>query len=184
MLDRFRETDGRRRLVETIARQTIVNGDLPLATAIANASELLEYRPGDVLITQSHTDCDVYLVLSGRVAIEVNGVEVATREAGTHVGEMAALDPAASRSATVTALLPTAAARLTEPQLNSLAQSYPHIWRRFAVELANRLNQRARFIRVPNDRPHVFIGSSTEMLPIARAIKDGLRNDDIAITLD
>ena len=181
MLERFRGEDGQRRLSETLARQTIVNGDLSLANAISNVAQVVEYPPGTVIILQSDTDCDVYFLLSGRVSIEVNGMEVATREAGTHVGEMAALDPAAPRSATVRAIAPTVAARLTEPQLTVLAKSYPHLWRNFAVELANRLRQRSRFIRVPNQRPYVFIGSSTEMLPIANAIKAGLPHDDIAV---
>jgi predicted nucleotide-binding protein len=136
-----------------------------------------------LLITKDGTDTDVYLLLSGRVGIEINGVEVAIRQAGTHVGEMAAIDPAALRSANVRALDATVALKLTDDAFNELAKANPEMWRRLAIELADRLRQRTKFFRTPNDRPHLFIGSSTEMLPIAQAIQTGLSHEDIAVTV-
>lgn len=179
MLERFTGEDGRRRLADALTAQSLVHGDRSLAEAMADVVELLDFPADSVFIQQDAFDSDVYFILAGRVGIEVNGFEVASREAGTHVGEMAAIDPTGSRSATVRALVPTLAAKLSEPQLDALAREHPRLWRRFAVELANRLRQRSKFIRVPNERPHLFIGSSAEMLPVATAIQAGLSHDDI-----
>lgn len=44
-----------------------------------------------------------------------------------------------------------------------------------AAELGNRLRQRTRFIRQKNETPILFIGSSTESLPVVKAIVGGLK---------
>jgi predicted nucleotide-binding protein len=43
-----------------------------------------------------------------------------------------------------------------------------------AKELASRLRERSKFIRIPNARPVIFIGSSVEGLPVAQEIQLGL----------
>lgn len=161
--------------------QSLVRGDSILAEGIADLAQLLEFPAGAVFIEQDSWESDVFLILSGRVAIEVNGFEVATRQAGTQVGEMGAIDPAGARSASVRTLEPTVVAKLTEPQLSELGRRCPDLWRRLAAELADRLRQRNRFIRIPNARPQLFIGSSSERLPIATAIQVGLSHDDVLV---
>lgn len=181
LLKRFEGEDGHRLLVQSLVSQTVVLGDSSAAEAIADACELLEFPTDAVFIEQDAWDSDVYLILIGSVGVEVNGRQIATRQAGTHVGEMAAIDPKGARSATVRALEPTVVAKITEPQLSVLATMYPDLWRRLAVELAVRLRQRRRFIRVPNEIPQVFVGSSAERLSIARAIQSGLSHDGMIV---
>jgi CRP-like cAMP-binding protein len=113
--------------------QPIVLGDVAAAEAIADNCELLELPADTVFIEQDARESDVFLILAGSVGVEVNGVQVATRPAGTHVGEMAAIDPTQARSATVRTLESTVVAKLSEPQLSKLAASHPDLWRRFAV---------------------------------------------------
>jgi len=117
----------------------------------------------------------------GRAAVEINGQEMAVREAGNHVGEMAAIDPASPRSASVRAIERVVAARIGEPSFTALATEHPEVYRRMALEIADRLRQRSRFVRVPNDRPQVFIGSSGELIDAARAIQKGLAYDDYGV---
>jgi CRP/FNR family cyclic AMP-dependent transcriptional regulator len=181
LLARFEGAEGRRRLIEALAPQAVIRGNLALAEEIADVGELLQIPAGAAFIEQASWDCDVFLILVGKVAIEVNGLEVATRPMGTHVGEMAAIDPTGARSATVRALEQTVLVKLTEPQLASLGEKHPDLWRRFAVELAARLRQRSRFIRVPNEKPRLFIGSSTERLSVAQKIQSGLSHDNVLV---
>jgi CRP/FNR family transcriptional regulator, cyclic AMP receptor protein len=140
---------------------------------------LLTFPAEHVFIELDAWDHDVYLVLSGSTGVVILGYQYATRSAGTHIGEMATIDPTKPRSAMVKTLEPTVLAKLTEPQLAQLANDHPVIWRRFAIELANRLRQRRESMRVPNDQPIVFIGSAAERLKIARAIKNGLDHDPL-----
>lgn len=183
MLARFDGTDGARRLLDMIARQPSVNGDAALAQALIDHGNLVEFKPGESLMEQGSIDSDVFFLLSGNVAIEINGLAVATRRAGEHVGEMAAIDPSARRSASVTAIETTAALRVEEAALVAIADDHPQVWRRFAVQLAARLRERSRFIRVPNERPLVFVGSSREMLPIAQELQRGLTDDEVTVTV-
>lgn len=183
MLDRFAGEDGSRRLLELFARQRAVNGDRAIAQALAEVSELFEFEPGGVLIHRGGHETDVFFIISGRVAVEINGTEVAVRSAGSHVGEMAAIDTSAPRSANVRALEATTAARVAETDLAAIARAHPALWRNFAVELAARLRERTRFFRVPNERPQMFIGSSVEMLSVAQELQSGLSHDDVSVVL-
>src|SRR5215204_574931 len=94
---------------------------------------------------------------------------------------MAAIDVSGTRSATVRAIEPTIVASLSEAHLDELATRYPSLWRRIATELAGRLRQRNRFIRVPNQRPQLFVGSSSERLSIAQEIQSGLSHSDMVV---
>lgn len=180
-LNRFKGEEGRRRLVQALVSQTVVLGNVAAAEAIADACELIALPANQVFIEQDAWESDVFLILTGSVGIEVNGVQVATRPLGTHIGEMAAIDPTQPRSATVRTLESTVLAKVSEPALSKLAAAYPELWRRFAVELAVRLRQRRRFIRVPNERPLLFIGSASERLAIAQAIQAGLAHDNMIV---
>ena len=68
---------------------------------LAEQAEILQFESGDELIVQGGADNDIYFILAGRLSIVVNGREVAIREPGQHVGEMALIDPSATRSASL-----------------------------------------------------------------------------------
>ncbi|MCB9924880.1 MAG: nucleotide-binding protein [Planctomycetaceae bacterium] len=174
MIERFEGEDGKRLLAEALTDQRIVNGDKTVVARLLEVSQLRELKTGDILITQDADDNDIYFVISGSLTIEANGRPVATRNAGTHVGEMALIDRKARRSATVLAAEKTVVARVTEAQFSSLADDNPDLWRRIAVELCDRLRSRNRLIRRPNEIPNVFICSSSEKLTYAEGIQLGL----------
>ena len=138
LLDRFRGPDGKLHLVEALRAQTLVR-DEDLAVELARRVTLKAIPAGTVLITQNATDRDLFLILSGKCSVLVNGRVVASRSAGGHVGEMALVDPEAQRSASVTAVTDSVVAGITEPEFSALADRFPRLWRRIALELANRL---------------------------------------------
>jgi predicted nucleotide-binding protein len=96
---------------------------------------------------------------------------------------MALIDPAARRSATVTAAVPALVGKVSEAHFTEIAEAHPRMWRALAFEIAERLRQRGRFLRPPNDKPIVFIGSSREALSVATPIRDGLLCPELEVRL-
>src|SRR5713101_1631985 len=75
-------------LVEALRAETLVR-DEDLAVELARRVTLKAIPAGTVLITQNAVDRDLFLILSGKCSVIVNGRVVASRSAGEHVGEMA-----------------------------------------------------------------------------------------------
>ena len=159
----------------------MVGGDAALAVALADVAELIVADAGDAVITQGGADDDLYLVVSGKVEVLIHGRPIAERAAGTHVGEMALIDPKARRSATVVAKEAIVLAKISEPAFSKVADVHPKLWRALAVELGDRLRERTKFIRVPNEKPLVFVGSSREALPVANALHTELQSPEIDV---
>lgn len=179
MIQRFQGIEGHRVLVQTLEGHRIVSGNSPVAEELASAGVLESFQPNNTLITQGAPDSDLFLILAGKVNVLVNGRKVAERCAGTHIGEMALIDPKARRSATIVASEETVVLRIAEPVFSSLATRFPALWRHLALELADRLRQREEDIRKPNEVPRLFIGSSQEGLPVARGLQSGLSRDSL-----
>jgi predicted nucleotide-binding protein len=154
-------------LVEAVRAQSLVALDRELAGRIVKAGQLTHYEADTVFVRQGDQDNDLFLILGGEVAVLVNDRNVATRQAGTHVGEMALVDPNARRSATLKTVAPTVMLRLAEHKFARLAKKHPDLWRRIAVEVARRLRERNSALRQPHSAPVLFIGSSSEGLKIA-----------------
>jgi len=177
MLERFIGDEGRGRLLEVVSRQMVAGGDQTIALALIEAAELLHVESGQVLIAQDAADDDIYLLLAGQAAVRVNERVIATRTAGTHVGEMALIDPASPRSATVLAGNEgLVVARIPSSSFTTIADRFPTVWRRLGLELVRRLQERGRFHAPPNALPEVFIGSSKEHIAIAKALADRVSN--------
>jgi CRP/FNR family transcriptional regulator, cyclic AMP receptor protein len=138
LLEQFQGSDGRQHLIDALASQPLV-GDKDLAVIVAQRLKLEEVPAGKNLIKQGASDTDLFLILKGAVSIAVDGREVAHKEAGEHVGEMAVVDPVTPRSASVVATADTVVARIAEPDFSALADRHPRLWRRIALELASRL---------------------------------------------
>lgn len=171
--DRF-EGAGRPNLIDALKRQELVSGNQRLAEALAAAGTLEQYRQGDRIIAEGAADNDIYLLVAGSVAVIVKGRQVATRKAGQTIGEMAAIEPAQPRSASILAHDTVVAVKVTNGEFNRIAGDHPEIWQPIARELARRLLERNKLISAPNESPRLFIISSSEAEEVARAIQKGL----------
>ncbi|MGY8681870.1 cyclic nucleotide-binding domain-containing protein [Bradyrhizobium sp. UFLA05-153] len=126
---------------------------------------------------QHAVDNDIYLLVTGTVAVIVNGAQVAIRSAGQQIGEMAAIEPSLRRAATVTVLEHAVVLKLTRAAFMAVGEEHPEVWLPIAQELSKRLYQRNKTIYLPNQAPKLFIMSSSEALRIAHALLGGLEKD-------
>ncbi|SEO46202.1 Cyclic nucleotide-binding domain-containing protein [Luteibacter sp. UNC138MFCol5.1] len=168
-------------LKEALLGQRIVQGDAALADALMSEGSLVEFQPGETVITQGTFDRDVYLLLSGAVRIIINGVRHHTRTKGDTIGEMSALNASIARSATLESEGLSVAFKVDGPRFVALLNEHPQAWPRLASELAARIEQRNQYVNPTNRRPRVFIISSLEGKEIANAIQQGLEYEDIAV---
>jgi len=183
IISRFRGQEGRNRLILALRQQIILHDNETLSIELADQAELVQLEPEDELIGQGDVDNEIYFILAGQLAVVVNGHEVAIRQFGQHVGEMALIDPSAKRSASVVAIEQTVVAKISEASFRFLANKYPRVWQLIAVELGERLRQRNQFVASTNPRPVVFVGSSRESLYIARAIQVDLACPEVVVRL-
>ena len=183
MINRFCGQEGRYRLISALRKQIIIYDNETLSIELADQAELLQFEPGKELIVQDSVDDEIYFILAGRLAVVVNGREVAIRQSGQHVGEMTLIDPSARRSASVVAIEQTVVVKISEASFRLLADKYPRVWQLIAVELGERLRQRNQFVASTNPRPVVFVGSSRESLDIAQAIRVDLNYADVVVRL-
>ena len=141
LLERFTGEGGRPRCVEALAAQGLVSGNRKLAEELVDCAEVIVVSAGQTLIAQGADDNGIYFILAGAFDVVVNGRRVAGRSAGDHVGEMAAVQPAQRRSATVTALENSIVAKLTAEEFSILGSRHPQLYRLIAQELARRVLQ-------------------------------------------
>ena len=100
---RFEGTN-RQNLIDELKRQEFVNGCDDLAHAFAKMGKLVEFCHGDKIIEEGARDNDLYLLIVGSVSVIIKRNDYRLRTAGSHVGEMAAIEPSQPRSATVIAI--------------------------------------------------------------------------------
>lgn len=181
LLPRFKGAAGDFLLTDVLCNQLLIRGESAVCDEIKKVIELVELKDGDMLVKQGGADNKLHFILSGSFSVKVNGRDVATRLPGQHVGEMSLIDPTARRSASVIALEASVVASVDEVDFSAIANRYPQIWRRIAVELSNRLKQRNRFLEPPRNQPVVFIGSSSESLEIARELQSLFSHDNFVI---
>ena len=183
MINRFNGPSGPAALVDELSRQLIVSGDRSLATVMAERGTLHELIAGEVLIDQGAADNDVYFIISGRIAVTVNGREVSQRSAHEHVGEIASIIPALPRTATGTAKENTLVLKLSSNDFHQLAETFPVMWRQLAYHMAHRLHQRNVHVPRTNTAIKVFVICSVEALAIARAIENQFQHDNVLVKI-
>ena len=154
-----------------------------MARSLAAQCQVLSISANSVIIRQGDADNDLYFILSGHVRVLVNEREVASRGSGQHVGEMAMVDAASRRTATVIAVEPSVVARVPEASFVQIANANPFLWRNISVALVRRLDERRKFHPTPNPHPILFVGSSKEGLPWATALATAIPPGIAAVTL-
>lgn len=176
MMDRF-QADGKRLLIEQLKEQTLVVGSENLAKELAACGELKVFEPGSTVMEQGEASNYVAFIIVGACQIVVHGRPLIMRRAGTHVGEMAAIQPTQTRSATVITAEESLLLVVSEPDFSRLAVDYSNMWRLVAKELARRLEQRNAHVAKTHQRIELFVISSKESLDLARALQNGLEHD-------
>lgn len=182
---RFWGAAGRRQLIDALMRSKLVRGDRAreLAEELAEAAEVVVVETGCCFIVQGGPETDLFQILAGEVDVECNGRVIVSRKAGEHVGELTLIDAEQRRAANVRARVRTVLARIREPAFTEIATKHPGLWRMLAMEAACRHRQRLDTIPHRNDKPHIFIGSSSEALAIAESVRDGIERDSNEVHL-
>lgn len=179
MIDRFTDPNGAAALKQIVMEQRVVAHNQDVAEKLIAAGTVLQHKAGEDLISQGAADEQVFFMLTGEVAIEVNTRVVGRRTKGDMVGEIAAVDPTVSRTATVRAIGDVVSLRVEGKQFLAVADEHPQVWRMTTRIIGERLEERNQFHRLPNPKPVLFLGTSVESLAIAQQIQLGLEHDPI-----
>jgi len=180
LIERFAGEQGAGLLLEEINRQPIISGIAGACEDVAAAGELLEVPAGRLVIEERGHDNDIYFVIFGSLGIFVNSKRIATRSPGDSIGEMSIISHFQERSASVIADSDCVLLKISEAKFSKIAEKYPHIWKRLAGILSKRLLQRNTLIRRQSGKLRLFVMSSLEALPVARAIESAFAKDSFA----
>ncbi len=183
MLERFEGEAGRRLRLEALASQKLIAGNRDLANRLVDSTTLIAVPKGHTLIEQGASDNDVYLIFSGAFNVEVNGRVVGRRFPNDHVGEMAAIEMSQRRAASIVATEDSVVVHLPEAELAAIGRLYPEVYLCVARELSRRLHQRNAHVGAPRDRIRLFVISSVESLPVARALQSAFAYDNFVTTV-
>lgn len=108
--------------------------------ALMSGLETQPLKRGDVLVRQGEAADALYIVISGRFSVTLDGRREPLTEIGPEqpIGEIAFLT-GGTRTATVTAMRDSLVLRLGRAEFDSIAAKCPGIWRTLTASLAQRL---------------------------------------------
>jgi NTE family protein len=134
--------------------------DLEPAERAKLAAELdtLNLQRGEALVRQGEAADALYVVVTGRFAITIEGRAqmIAEVGAGQPIGEIAFL-AGGTRTATVTALRDSVVLRLGRSEFEALSAKSPGIWRTLTLTLARRVAEaNASKAQLPDPRPRTI----------------------------
>lgn len=167
--------------MEAMVRQRLVRGNKPLAERFAEIGRITEYQPGDILIEQGGWDNDVHFILAGKFEVIINGQPKVARGSGVHVGELAGLDHARQRTATLRATKQSLVLTVTPAEMDGIVGDDVDFWKAGMDTIAERLDERNGEIGQSNEHPRVFVISSTEGLDAARLVRQNLDGDKMHV---
>lgn len=110
---------------------------------VASSGELETWNPGEEIVREGSLGDALYLVLTGRVAVEKGGHTLAHLTSGDFFGEMSLVEPA-PRSASVTAVEAAFLFRLPNDALRRLISVYPDASNALLVQIVRTLSERLR----------------------------------------
>jgi len=105
---------------------------------VAQLSTYLEEPAGAVLTTQGHAGHEFIIVLEGEVEVRRDDRVIATRGAGTYIGEIALIDHR-PRTATVVTTKPTKIEVIGQREFAGLLAEVPEISQKLLPSVARRL---------------------------------------------
>ena len=107
---------------------------------LARHAEIVDFRAGDVLMTEGETGHEFYVLIDGEVGVTREGETVAKLGPGGYVGEQALLDPG-PRTATITALRDVQAVLLSSREFYAAIDDVPGLSRKLLAGMAHRLRE-------------------------------------------
>lgn len=118
--------------------------DVPgrVLAALARRASEVEVEAGTLVIAEGATEEHMYAVVSGRLRVHHGERNITVLDAGSTVGELAALVPE-PRTASVTALEPTTLLRIDRPVLEELLADRPALARGIIAALVAMVRERA-----------------------------------------
>lgn len=151
-------------LVELLLSMPIICGRKPLAVLFAEKGKQKLVKKDTEFLTQGEEGDVFYLILRGKVSISVNSRIVAYRTEKDFVGENGLLGPCKKRKATVKTVEDSRLLVLHRSDISKKLEANSCVFKQIASTLSDRLDERRRFLRPPNQRPELFIGTSYEQV--------------------
>ncbi|WP_421724632.1 cyclic nucleotide-binding domain-containing protein [Bauldia sp.] len=105
---------------------------------IAQIVEEVTFEPGEEIIREGAMEDWMFVLVDGRVQIDIGGVEISILEPGAAFGELAILDPA-PRAATVTALESSLLFRIGHQPFRDVMHEQPEVMAALLVMLTRML---------------------------------------------
>ena len=138
-------------------------------TALGAVGHERAYRRGERLFHEGERADVVYLVVAGRARVytatsEGNEVTLSVRGPGDLIGEMGALDPGSTRSATAVVLDPLRCRVIRAPELMAVLEAHPRVALGVLRLLIGRLRE--------SDRRRTEFGSYATTRRLARLLVD------------
>ena len=173
---RFRGDAGLGRIAKRIKNVGVVGGSDAVASALAEAGELVVAAANEELVQEGGHETDIYFLLMGEAELLVKQRRTADLSAPAQIGELAALrcEP---RSATIRSLGNSVWLRVSQDSFESLLAQYPQMWESLCRDLAHRLATRTGLVRPRNKRSRLFVGSSAERIEFIRSIRQNFNFD-------
>lgn len=113
------------------------------ATRLLNACTVLSCKEGDRVVGKGDVGNELYVILSGMVQVQDEGVELATLEQGAIFGEMSFI-ASEKRSADIYAIADSELLILSQDRVNHLMQHMPEVAARVLFNLSSILINRLR----------------------------------------
>jgi CRP-like cAMP-binding protein len=139
MREHYLGVSGRRRLVEALADQELVNHNMPIAQELADEVSLEDLQKGKQLYVQGERNNVLYFLLSGSIDLSIQDQPIATLTPGQCIGEFPILAPNLQYTVTAVAREQSVVASMPEAKLLLTASKHPEIWKHMARMLVNRL---------------------------------------------
>jgi CRP/FNR family transcriptional regulator, cyclic AMP receptor protein len=121
MISRFTGDSGQNLLLEVLSDESVLRGTPNLSHFITGCA-LKEVPIGTELIKQGESDNDIFIIVSGSFEMRVNGRRQTTRHVGTHIGEIALIDPTVRRTASAVAAEHSFGSEMYRRTLQSVCQ--------------------------------------------------------------
>jgi CRP/FNR family cyclic AMP-dependent transcriptional regulator len=162
-------------ILEGLRSARIVQGKGKIASELLEAGLIEKHQKGHKLLTRGAFDRDIYFVLAGSLAADINGHRQRCRGVGETIGELSTLSPDSRRTADVFVDDDSVLWRIPAKKFKKICLRHPEMLWLLTKVVAERLDQRNRHYAQRTTLPVVFIISSSEQTSFAARISIELR---------